>query len=182
LKKTLKTRYDNVAITLHWLIAILIIGMLALGWYMTDLPKGPERNYLYNLHKSFGVVTLVLVFIRIFWRLGHRPPALLGAIPAWMHKASNGMHHLLYLAMAVMPLSGFIGSNFGKRGIVFFGIPLPKLGFPSHTVSKLMDATHSTTAWVIAILAGLHLLAALYHQFILKDKLVQRMLPGSTQQ
>lgn len=181
MKNTLKTRYDNVAITLHWLIAILIIGMLALGWYMTDLPKGPEKNYLFNLHKSFGVVTLVLVFIRIFWRLGHRPPALMGAIPAWMHKASNGMHHLLYLAMAVMPLSGFIGSNFGKKGIIFFGIPLPKLGFPSHLVSKLMDATHSTTAWVIAILAGLHLLAALYHQFILKDKLVQRMLPGSTQ-
>lgn len=174
-----RVRYDGVAMALHWAIALLIIGLLALGWYMGDLPKGPARDWLFNLHTSFGTLTLLLVGVRILWRAGHRPPALAGIVPAWQHLASRVTHGLLYLMMAVMPLSGFIASNFGK-GIIFFGMPLPRLGWPDRGISHFFNEIHETSAILLVSLIGLHVLAALWHHFVQKDRVLRRMLPGQS--
>src|SRR5947209_7278888 len=117
-------RYSRPAMILHWLIAILIFILFGLGWYMVGIPKHtPAVGFFYNLHKSIGIVAGLLSAGRIVWRLRHRPPALPGHLPPWQIALSSAGHYLLYLAMAIMPLSGFIASNFRKTGIVFFGIP-----------------------------------------------------------
>lgn len=88
-------RYNRVAIALHWLLAALIIAMLALGWYMGGLPKGPERAGLFNLHKSVGTVVLLLVAFRLLWRAGHRPPGWNTGVSALRHRFAAGGHFLL---------------------------------------------------------------------------------------
>ena len=87
--------YDRVAIALHWLLAALIVAMLALGCYMGSLPKGPERAGLFNLHKSVGTVVLLLVAFRLLWRAGHRPPGWNTGVSALRHRFAAGGHFLL---------------------------------------------------------------------------------------
>lgn len=136
-------KYTKTAIILHWLIGLAILAMFGLGWYMTDLPKeGPEaiaydlfdwgiytwqlsepqspRMFYYNLHKSIGVTLLALIAFRIFWRQTHRPPALLNTLKAGEKKFVNAMHHLLYVLMFAVPVSGFIMSIYSKFGIIWF--------------------------------------------------------------
>ena len=123
--KTGAERYHNFAIFLHWLLAIGVFVMIGLGWYMTDIPKGtPDRAFWFNLHKSIGVTLGVLVLIRLWWRLTHKPPALPASMPAWEVTAAKISHTLLYACLVIMPVVGFLGSNFTKYGVKYFGIPI----------------------------------------------------------
>src|SRR5258708_38324849 len=100
-------RYTMPAITLHWIIAILVLVMIGLGLYMTGIPRGtPERTFYYNLHKSIGVTVAVLVLIRLCWRFRTPPPPLPSSVPAWQVQASKLSHALLYLCLVLIPLSG----------------------------------------------------------------------------
>lgn len=176
-------RYTTVAIVLHWLLALVIVLMFVLGVYMTDLPFSPQRLKLYNWHKWAGVTFLLLSALRLVWRLLHRPPALAQAItqamPAWQATAHHATHHLLYALFFVVPLLGWAYSSAAGFPIVWFGqIALPDLLPADKALAEIIKPLHKLSALALIGLAGLHMAAALKHQWIDRDGLLLRMLPG----
>jgi cytochrome b561 len=191
------SRYTKTAVILHWLIAIAILGMFALGWYMTDLPKeGPKqiaydlfdwgiytwrlaeeaspRTFYFNLHKSIGITLFGLIIIRILWRITHKPPALLTSYKAWERKLATGTHHMLYLLMIAMPLSGLITAISSKYGVKWFGLPFIK-GIDSASLRDVFKEAHEIIAIIILVALFLHIAGALKHKFIDKDDTLKRM-------
>jgi cytochrome b561 len=174
-------RYDNVAIGLHWVIAVLVATLLLLGSYMTDLPRNtPERAYFLNLHKSLGVLTLALVVVRVAWRLTHRPPPLPATLPVWQQRMARVSHRLLYAVMLLQPLTGYVMSSFGEYGIRFFGVPLPTFGSPDPQLRELFLTAHQTIAVALLSLIVVHVLAAARHGVYARDGVVRRILPHRT--
>ncbi len=168
-------RYTKTAIILHWLIGFAIFGMFALGWYMTDLPKNtPERAFYFNLHKSVGITILALVAFRIYWRITHRPPALLDSLSALEKKLATGGHHLLYLLMIAVPVTGIIMSSFTKFGAKWFGFVVVA-GVDNHDMHELYEGIHENVGIILLVIIAVHVLGAIKHKFIDKDKTMQRM-------
>jgi cytochrome b561 len=150
---------------------------------MTDLPFSPTRLKLYNWHKWAGVTILVLSALRLLWRLTHRPPVLPGkiskAMPAWQHWAHHGTHHALYALFFLVPLIGWAYSSASGFPIVVFGVlPLPDFVPVDKALAEMIKPFHELTAFALIGLAGLHIAAALKHQWIDRDGLINRMLPG----
>ncbi|WP_178392149.1 cytochrome b [Burkholderia sp. SRS-W-2-2016] len=170
-------RYAGPLIALHWLIALGIIGLLALGLYMVGLPKGlPVKATLINLHKSLGLTVFLLVLLRIVARgVLHRPP--LPPMPPWQRAAARITQVLLYVSMVAMPLAGYLGSSFNRYGTRFWGILLPKWGWDDPQLRELFFGIHTFFAWLLIALIVLHVAGALKHQLIDRDNLLARMLP-----
>ena len=170
-------RYSLPAIVLHWAMAVLLVGQVAVGLYMVDLPKRtPEVAYFYGLHKSFGLVALMLVAVRLWWRVRTKPPVALHA-SAVQERAAAMVHRLLYACMVMIPLSGFIGSNFGKYPVKFFGYALPQLGWENPAVQVFFRYTHAAFVWLLCVLVAVHLLAVLLHLAKSGTETLRRMLP-----
>lgn len=192
------TRYTKTAVFLHWLIAICIFGMFALGWYMSELPKeAPKqmaydlfdwgiyswqlseevspRTFYFNLHKSLGVTIFTLILFRILWKVTHKPPALLASYKAWERKLATGVHHLLYLLMVALPLSGIIMATYSKYGIKWFGAEFIK-GLDNTPMRELFKEVHEIIGVIILLVLILHIVGALKHKFIDKDDTLKRML------
>lgn len=194
---SVSNRYTKTAVVLHWLIAIAIFGMFALGWYMSELPKeGPKqiafdlfdlgiytwqlseeatlRTFYFNLHKSIGVTLLALVIFRLLWRITHKPPALLASYTAFERKLATGAHHLLYLLMIVLPVSGLLMTLYSKYGLKWFGIDfLP--GLDNKGLRDVFKESHEIIGVIILLVIIIHILGALKHKFIDKDTTMQRM-------
>jgi cytochrome b561 len=176
-------RYSLTAIVLHWVLGLAILGMFGVGLYMTDLPFSPTRLKLYNWHKWAGITLLALAVVRLLWRMTHRPPTLPSAIadamPAWQRWAHHGTHHALYALFFVVPLIGWAYSSAAGFPIVVFGVlPLPDFVPVDKALSELIKPFHEISAFALVGLAGLHIAAAIKHQWIDKDGLIGRMLPG----
>ncbi len=173
-------RYTTAAIIFHWTIAILVIVMIGLGLYMTDVPKGsPDRAFYFNLHKSIGVTTALLVIARLIWRMRNPAPALPASMPGWEIQASKISHALLYMCIIVMPLSGFAATQFTKYGVKYFGLfKIPPMGSENKVIYDLLQGVHGVTATLLIALVVIHVLAAFKHLLIDRDKIFQRMLPG----
>ncbi|APA87664.1 cytochrome b [Paraburkholderia sprentiae WSM5005] len=170
-------RYAGLLIALHWLIALGIVGLLALGLYMVGLPKGlPVKATLINLHKSLGLTVFLLVLLRIAARLVlHRPP--LPPMPPWQRAAARTTQGLLYVGMVAMPLAGYLGSSFNTYGTRFWGILLPKWGWDDAHLRALFFGLHHAIAYALIVLIVLHVAGAFKHQWIDRDNLLARMLP-----
>ncbi len=191
------SRYTKLAVILHWLIALVVIAMFALGWYMTELPKEAAkqtafdlfdlgvytwhlaeevspRNFYFNLHKSIGVTLLALIGLRVLWRITHRPPAMLASYKAWEKKLATGTHHLLYLLMVAMPVSGLIMAMSGKYGVKWFGIDIIA-GLDNSTLRDIFKEAHEIIGAIFLIAIILHILGALKHKWIDKDGTMKRM-------
>lgn len=176
-------RYTATAITLHWLLALGLLGMLALGLYMTGLPMSPSRLKLYNWHKWAGIVILALSALRLLWRLTHRPPALpqqvLRHMPAWQRVAHHGTHLALYLLFFAVPLMGWAYSSAAGFPVVLFGVlPLPDFVPADRALAETLKPWHGALAYTLAALIVLHVLGALKHQLIDRDGLLSRMWFG----
>lgn len=167
--------YDLITRSLHWLIALLLIGLVSVGWYMTSIEHDPSSGWYFNMHKSFGLIAAMLIFFRVLWRLAHKPASLPASIPHWQAITSRGIHLLLYACMLIMPISGFIGASFGKYGIAFFGIPLPTWASQNHAISKQFFTIHGLVVWILVSLIVIHVVAAMKHLIINKDGVFQRM-------
>jgi cytochrome b561 len=167
--------YAPLAIWLHWTLAVLIIGMVALGWYMLEIEDDPGSAWFFNLHKSIGLVIAGLVLLRLVWRLSHPPRPLPASVPSWQVNASRATHGLLYAAMIAMPTFGIIGSLLSNKGIVFFGTALPRVLDANHDLAETFFEAHSLTAWILVVLVSLHVLAGLKHLVIDKDGVFQRI-------
>ena len=172
------TRYDSVAITFHWLLALALVGAFSVGLYMTGLPLSPARLKLYNWHKWAGVTILALSALRLAWRLSHRPPAELPA-PAWQQRVARLTHGALYALFLAVPLSGWAYSSAAGFPVVLFGVlPLPDFVAADRALAESIKPLHGALAWALAALVVLHVAAALKHQFVDRDGLLLRMLPG----
>ena len=176
-------RYSATAIVLHWVVGLAIVAVFCVGWYMTGLPFSPQRLKLYNWHKWAGVTILALSALRLLWRLTHRPPALpaatLRAMPRWQQVAHHATHHLLYALFFIVPLVGWAYSSAAGFPIVFLGVlPLPSFVPVSPELAEAIKPWHQITAYALAVLVVLHVAAALKHQFLDRDGLISRMLPG----
>jgi cytochrome b561 len=170
-------RYDRVAAALHWLIALLVLGMLTLGFSMVEVPRQtPLRGELFNLHKSIGLTVLALMVARTLWRIGHRPPRLegLGAYNAWLAAA---VHLLLYLFLLVQPLAGFVASSLGRYGVAWFGLELPQWTAPDAGLRETFLTAHRLMARLIVGLILLHLAGSLLHLVQGRRDLLRRMWP-----
>lgn len=172
-------KYTWQAMLLHWVLAVLVVGMLALGFSLEDIPRNtPERGFYVNLHKSFGVLALVLVLLRITWRVTHKPPPLEASLPRWQAVAAAWSHRLLYLCILLQPLSGYLASSFGKYGVKFFGVELPNWGWEDKALRGFFGGVHGFVAMALVVLIAIHVLAALKHLLVDRDQVFQRMLPG----
>jgi cytochrome b561 len=192
------TSYTKTAKILHWLIALLIFGMFALGWFMADIPKEAAkqtvfdifdlgifhwtvaeeispRSFYFNVHKSFGVTILALIFLRVLWRFTHKPPAILSSYKAWEAKLAKGAHHLLYLLMVLLPVSGVIMAMYSKYGIKWFGMDFIK-GLDNNPMREIFKEAHEIIGLIMVAILVLHILGALKHKFIDKDETLSRML------
>ena len=174
------SRYHPVAIALHWLLGLALIGIFALGLYMSDLPFSPERLKLYSWHKWAGIVVFTLSFLRLFWRLTHRPPALPVAIeaamPGWQRMAHHATHLGLYLLFFAVPLLGWAFSSAAGFPVVLFGVlPLPDFVPVSEPLADVLKEVHKFAALSMAALVLLHVAGAVKHQIIDRDGLMSRM-------
>ncbi len=176
-------KYHGFSIALHWLLAIALAAVFALGLYMADLPFSPQRLILYNWHKWAGVTILLLSVVRLAWRLTHRPPAhpqtVVHAMTGWQMRAYHATHALMYALFFVVPLVGWAYSSAVGFSIVLFGIvPLPDFVPVSKPLAELIKPWHKISAFGLAGLVLLHVAAALKHHWIDRDGLLERMLPG----
>lgn len=175
----MNTAYTRTAKTLHWLMAALLFGLLALGFYMRDLPLSPDKLQLYSWHKWAGVSVFLLVLFRLLWRITHRPPALPESMPKMLQFAAHAGHLLLYVLMIAIPLSGWLMSSAKGFQTVWFGVlPIPDLIGKDKELGTLLAEVHGLlNIGFILVLAG-HIGAALKHHFIDKDDILKRMLPS----
>jgi cytochrome b561 len=171
-------RYAWSAVFLHWIIAVIIVGLIGLGYYMVEIPRNtPERAYFFNLHKSLGVVAFLLIVAQIVRHFADPPPPLPVTVRAWEIKASSIAHWVLYFLMLVVPLSGYVSSSFSKYGVHVFGLQLPHWGWDNKALRDVYVTVHSIAAIVLIVVVALHILAAFKHLLIDKDRVLQRMLP-----
>jgi cytochrome b561 len=169
-------RYSTPAIVLHWLVALLIFVGFPLGIYMHELPLSPTKLQLYSYHKWIGITVLMLVAIRMSWRLTHTPPPLPASIVGWQRRASAVVHGLLYLLMLAIPLSGWLMSSAKGFPVVWFGVlPLPDLIGKDKALGELLAGVHQALNFTLLGLVVLHVGAALQHHFIERQPFLQRM-------
>ena len=192
------TRYTKTAVILHWIIALGIFCMFALGWFMSDIPKeAPKqimfdlfnwgifnwpvteeispRSFYFNVHKSFGVTIFALILLRTLWRLTHTPPVLLSSYKAIERKLASVSHRLLYVLMLVLPLTGVIMAVYSKYGIKWFGMPFIS-GLDNNPMRLIFKEAHEIIGLVLLVIVVVHILGALKHQLVDKDKTLNRML------
>jgi cytochrome b561 len=171
-------RYTTPAIVLHWVVVVLVLTLIGLGWYMSGIPRGtPERAFFFNLHKSIGLTTGIIVLIRLWWRAKNPPPPLPSSVPPWQVQASRLSHGLLYACLLIMPLAGFSASQFTKYGVTYFGLfKIPPMGSENKQIYEFLQGIHEATSFVLVALIVLHVAAALKHLLVDKDRVFHRML------
>lgn len=188
--KNTPLRYGTVAMTLHWLIAILIVANICLGLYFADLPHSdPNKFGLTQLHKSIGLTVLLLSIARLVWRLMNPVPPLPRGMNAGMRFLARATHVLLYVLIIAIPLSGWALASSSPLGLptMYFGLfewpHIPFIADLALQQKKILrenfDLIHVVLAWSAIALIPLHIAGALYHQFFRGDDVLRRMLPGT---
>lgn len=173
-------RYTRTAVSLHWLVALLIAGAFGLGWFMTDLPLSPAKLKYYSWHKWIGVTVFLLALLRLIWRLTHRPPPLPADMPTWQRQASEWGHRALYLLIFILPLSGWLYSSASGYPVVYLGlVQLPDLVGRDKALAGVLHEVHELLATGLLVLVAVHVLAAFKHHFLDRDGLLGRMWFGA---
>ncbi len=182
-------RYTAVAMALHWLTALCVVGLLIAGHIMTNFQEqlGLSLTFqIYQLHKSFGVLVFALTALRIFWRLTHPAPPLPDTMPGYEVFLAKVSHMGFYILLVVMPLTGWVvvsAATFKIPTFLFNVVQLPHLAFLENTADPkatedLTQLVHYILGWVMVGLLGLHVAGALKHHFIARDDILRRMIPG----
>jgi cytochrome b561 len=188
--KNTPLRYGTVAMSLHWLIAILLITNICLGLYFADLPHSdPSKFGLTQLHKSIGLTVLVLSIARVVWRLMNPVPPLPRGMSAPLRLFARATHVLLYVLIILIPLSGWALVSSSPLGLptMYFGLfqwpHIPFLADLALQQKKILrenfELIHVVLAWSAIVLIPLHIAGALFHQFFRGDDVLKRMLPGT---
>ena len=171
--------YSKTAIVLHWLIAVLVVTNVVLVSMAEDLPRDAKAVYM-NPHKAIGISILALSLLRLFWRIGHKPPSIPAEVPGWQATLGRTVHALFYFLIIAVPFTGWlmVSAHPGSPGVDFFG--LFHLDLPvgdSKSLSGIGKTGHEILTKPLVILIYLHVLGALKHQFIDRLPFIQRMFP-----
>lgn len=170
--------YGTPAKAFHWIAAILVLAMLALGFYMQAMALGTQKLQAYDLHKSLGVAVLALFIARLCWRFYTQAPKSLPTLSKIEILGAKAVHLFLYAALIAMPLSGWLMSSAAGRPVAFFGLfTLPDLIESSQQSAAFFRGLHGWLAWGIIVALVLHIAGAMKHFLIDRDKTLQRMLP-----
>jgi cytochrome b561 len=173
--------YDPVAKTLHWLVFVLVVAQFVVAIAIPDIGRNTVPGTLINLHMSFGLTILAVVVVRWLWRIGHPIPPATPDMPTWERAIARVVHPTLYVLLVVSPVLGWMNASARDWKIVVFGLfPLPHLVVARSAIGRQAGDVHMFLAWVLLALIGLHVAAALYHGFIRRDSVLQRMLPRLT--
>jgi cytochrome b561 len=173
-----RLQYGTTAKVFHWLIVALLLVQYPIGWFMPDLHHGMKPGAAMTFHISFGIVILMLIVMRFAWRLMH-PVAPESSLPRWQRLSSEAVHWLLYALVLATTLTGWLFASFrGWSVSLFFLAPLPMLAADNAAAGKAIDGWHQAMEWTLLAVIGVHVVAALAHIFVYRDRVMQRMLPG----
>jgi cytochrome b561 len=170
-------RYTRTAVALHWVVGLAVLGMIGLGVWMINLPKGvgPFRAEMYNLHKSIGMTLALIIFARVAWRITHPAPPPPETMPRWQVLASHFTHYALYACIVIQPVTGFLGSLASPYPVKYFGYTLPFGSWDIPAAKELLSVVHLANASVLIALILVHIGAVLHHLLVSRDGVFQRM-------
>lgn len=172
------------AIALHWIVALLVIATFGLGLWMGEIPMRADRPYYYAIHASLGITLLAVLVLRVIWALLNPAPAAPAGTSPLQHAAARFTHLALYVLTLATVLVGWLLAGVQDTPIVplAFGIvPLPSPLPLSHAAEDFLEETHELAAYLLVAVAGLHILAALWHHYVLRDNTLRRMLRPAAQ-
>jgi cytochrome b561 len=173
---TPRLQYGSTAKVFHWLVVALLLVQYPIGWLMPDI-HGGKPGAAMTFHISFGILILVLIVVRLVWRLTH-PVAPESSLPPWQRLSSEAVHWLLYALVLATIVTGWLFASFRGWAIsLFYLVPLPMLASGNAAAIKTIDGLHQAMEWALLVAIGIHVAAALAHIFIFRDRIMQRMLP-----
>ena len=173
-----RERYGLVAQLFHWVIVVLVIIQFVLGFTAHGLPISLERLVLLARHKSIGLSIFVLVVLRLGWRIYSKPPPLPPSPHPFFDTAARVSHGLMYALLLAMPPVGWLLSSASHLTVAWFGLfSLPNLVGPDRRLAHILLLTHESMAWLLLTVVAVHVFAALWHHFMLRDSVLLRMLP-----
>lgn len=177
--KNTRNSFGTITKTVHWFMALCIVGMLAVGLTMTDMASSPTKMMLYSLHKSTGSLVLLLVILALVWRLLNPIPQLPGSLHPWHHRIAKLSPIVLYGLLFLMPLSGIALSQAAGYPVTVYNLfTLPNIFPKDPNFSKVALMIHEYGSFTLTGILTLHIGAALHHHFILKTNVLQRMFPS----
>lgn len=172
-------RYGGVAMTLHWLTAVLIVANLSLGLSMVPLPISPRKLQWYMVHKWIGITVFLVTSARLGWRWGHGSPPPV-PMPEWQRRAAAVTHAIMYALLLLIPISGWLYSSATGVQVVYLGVvPLPDLVPMDKALAGVLRVVHVALNLTLFTLVCVHTAAALKHHFVDRDAVLTRMLPKS---
>jgi cytochrome b561 len=172
--------YTTTAKTLHWLIVALLVAQFIFAWTMPHIGRNTPVTTIISLHFTFGIVIVVVAIVRLAWRAFHAEPTPLDGVPPWQIKSARILHWLLYVLLFVIPVLGWINASWRGMPVVMFGLELPKpIGTRAPGWGWTGDVHALLANYLMLTLVSLHVLSGLYHYFIRRDGVLQRMLPGN---
>lgn len=176
-----RTDFGWVTILLHWVIALLIVGLIALGFIMVRTAVDPALQFsLYQWHKSFGLTALLLAVIRLVWRLANRIPAPVNGLTRFESRSASAMHLVLLALTLIVPLAGWAlasTSTLGMPTLLFDRILIPHLPLAKSAEAEgFWTSAHMLLAYGLLALVALHAGAALYHHIVRRDRVLKRIL------
>jgi len=170
--------YTRTSIGLHWLMALLVFVTFPVGVVMHEMALSPDKLRMLSYHKWLGVTVFILLVIRLVWRVGHKPAAMVSDMPEWQRYAAKGVHVLLYVLLFAIPLSGWLMSSAKGFQTVYMGVlPLPDLLSKDKVLGDALSALHQVLNMAMLLLVVAHVAASLKHHFVDRDGTLARMLP-----
>jgi len=174
---TARLQYGTIAKVFHWLIVALLLVQYAIGWLMPDIHRGMKPGAPMTFHISVGITILVLMVLRLVWRLTH-PVAPESSLSPMQRLSSEVVHWLLYALVLATTVTGWLFASYRGWGVPFFYLfPMPMLAADNAAAGKAIDGLHQALDWALLVFIVIHVVSALVHIFVYRDRIMQRMLP-----
>jgi cytochrome b561 len=173
-----RQRWGGVTQTLHWLVVLLVLSQLTVGFTLGDLPQNdPLAPKLFPVHTTLGISIFLIMVLRLLWRLGNRVPLLPDTLPPWQKWLAHANHWLFYILLIGLPIGGYLVVSGHGHPVPFFIWQLPPVIGKSERLANLIMILHASGAVVLTVLIVLHVSAALRHALLLRDGVLRRMTP-----
>jgi cytochrome b561 len=174
--KNTENSYGSITKLFHWVVALMIIALLIVGYTMTDMVPSDEKWKIYGMHKATGTIVLILVLLRVVWKLINVEVLLPADLPSWQKFGAKATYFLLYCFMFIMPVSGILMSLFSGNEVNVFGLFTIEKFAKNKFIASWCHSIHVFSSFILSGLVVLHFLAAWYHHLIRKDNILMRMI------